>query len=82
MLISNKNPEEIIEEKGLKQISDDSALEKIIDDIITSFPDETERYRQGENKLRGFFVGQVMQKTKGKANPELVNELLTKKLEA
>jgi len=70
----------IIDEKGLKQITDSSAIEKIIDDILSRNPDQLNQYRAGKNKLRGFFVGQVMQATKGKANPKQVNEILDKKL--
>ncbi|MEE8378824.1 MAG: Asp-tRNA(Asn)/Glu-tRNA(Gln) amidotransferase subunit GatB [Gammaproteobacteria bacterium] len=70
----------IIESKGLKQITDSSAIEPIIDEIITNNPGQVEQYRGGKDKLFGFFVGQVMKATKGKANPQQVNELLKKKL--
>jgi aspartyl-tRNA(Asn)/glutamyl-tRNA(Gln) amidotransferase subunit B len=71
-----------IEEKGLVQISDAGAIEKAVDDVIEKNPKEVERYKAGEEKLIGFFVGQVMKLTKGKANPQMVNELLKKKLTA
>ncbi|MEE8118741.1 MAG: Asp-tRNA(Asn)/Glu-tRNA(Gln) amidotransferase GatCAB subunit B, partial [Gammaproteobacteria bacterium] len=72
--------DEIIEKKGLKQITDTGALESIIDEVIAANPQQLEQYRAGKDKLLSFFVGQVMQKTKGKANPGQVNELLRKKL--
>ena len=70
----------IIESKGLKQITDSSAIEPIIDEIISNNPGQVEQYRAGKNKLFGFFVGQVMKATQGKANPQQVNDLLKKKL--
>lgn len=77
---SGSNAEDIIREKGLVQISDAGAIESAVDDVIAKSPKEVERYRSGEEKLIGFFVGQVMKLTKGKANPQMVNELLKKKL--
>ncbi len=71
----------IIEKQGLKQITDTGAIEKIIDEVIASNPQQLEQYRSGKDKLFGFFVGQTMQATKGKANPQQVNELLKKKLD-
>ena len=68
-------------EKGLSQVSDSAALEAEIDKIITASPDEVARYKAGNRKLMGFFVGQVMKATQGKANPKLVNEILGRKLE-
>ena len=70
----------IIEAKGLKQVSDSGAIEKIVDDILSANADKVAEYRSGKDKLFGFFVGQVMKASKGKANPALVNELLKKKL--
>ncbi len=70
----------IIEKKGLKQITDSSAIEAIIDEIIANNPAQTEQYRSGKDKLFGFFVGQTMKATQGKANPAQVNSLLKKKL--
>jgi aspartyl-tRNA(Asn)/glutamyl-tRNA(Gln) amidotransferase subunit B len=72
--------DEIIEKKGLKQITDTSAIEPIIDEIIANNPKQLEQYRAGKEKLMGFFVGQVMKASKGKANPGQVNEILKKKL--
>ncbi len=73
-------PEKIVEQEGLSQISDDSSLEKTIDEIIAANPKEVERYKAGNEKLIGFFVGQVMKQTGGRANPAKVNELLKRKL--
>jgi aspartyl-tRNA(Asn)/glutamyl-tRNA(Gln) amidotransferase subunit B len=73
-------PSEIVKEKGLVQISDTGEIEKIVDDVIAKSPKEVERFKAGDQKLLGFFVGQVMKATKGKANPQMVNELLKKKL--
>jgi aspartyl-tRNA(Asn)/glutamyl-tRNA(Gln) amidotransferase subunit B len=72
--------DEVVLEKGLTQITDTSEIEQIIHDVIAKSAKEVERYRSGEEKLIGFFVGQVMKLTKGKANPQIVNELLKKKL--
>jgi len=70
----------VIEKKGLKQITDSGAIEAIVDEILAKNPGQLAEYRAGKDKLMGFFVGQVMQATKGKANPAQVNELLQKKL--
>lgn len=70
----------IIEEQGLKQVTDSSEIESLIDEVIANNPGQVEQYRSGKDKLFGFFVGQVMKVSKGKANPEQVNDLLKKKL--
>jgi aspartyl-tRNA(Asn)/glutamyl-tRNA(Gln) amidotransferase subunit B len=70
----------VIEKKGLKQITDSGAIEKVIDEVIAKNPKQLEQYRGGKEALFGFFVGQVMKATQGKANPAQVNELLKKKL--
>ncbi|MDS4059529.1 MAG: Asp-tRNA(Asn)/Glu-tRNA(Gln) amidotransferase subunit GatB [Candidatus Contendobacter sp.] len=70
----------IIEKRGLKQITDTSAIEKVIDDVIAANPEQLAQYRAGKDKLFGFFVGQVMKLSKGKANPQQVNDLLAQKL--
>lgn len=80
MWTSGKDAEVIVKEKGLVQITDTGAIEKAIDDVIAANPTETEAYRGGKEKLFGFFVGQVMKATKGQASPDLVNQLLKKKL--
>jgi len=74
------NADEIIEKRGLKQISDDSAIEPIIDQILANNASQVEQFKAGNTKLLGFFVGQVMKETQGKANPRQVNELLRNKL--
>ena len=80
MADSGKDPKKIVEEKGLKQQSDPKELEKIIDKVISDNPKNVEAYKSGKEKLFGFFVGQVMKQSNGKANPQLVNEILKKKL--
>ena len=72
----------IIEKKGLKQITDTGAIEKVIDEVMAANPGQLAEYRSGKDKLFAFFVGQVMKATKGKGNPAQVNELLQKKLKA
>ena len=74
------DPEAHVKAKGLVQISDTSAIEGLVDEVIAENPAEVERFKGGEKKLTGFFVGQVMKKSKGKANPGLVNQLLARKL--
>jgi len=76
----DKDPITIVEEKGLKQQSDPKELENLIDKVITENPKNVEAYKSGKDKLFGFFVGQVMKNSNGKANPKLVNEILKKKL--
>jgi aspartyl-tRNA(Asn)/glutamyl-tRNA(Gln) amidotransferase subunit B len=70
----------IIAQRGLQQITDTAAIEKVIDDVIAANPEQVQQYRSGKDKLFGFFVGQVMRATQGKANPAQLNELLKKKL--
>ena len=72
--------DEIIEAKGLKQITDSSAIESIVDEVIAANPSQVAEYQSGKDKLIGYFVGQVMQKTGGKANPGQVNQILKAKL--
>ena len=81
MYATGNKPEEIVREKGLVQITDEGQLDEIITQIIADNPGPVEQYREGKTKTFGFFVGQVMKATKGKANPQLVNRLLKKKLE-
>jgi aspartyl-tRNA(Asn)/glutamyl-tRNA(Gln) amidotransferase subunit B len=80
MYKSGKDAAAIVEEKGLKQVTDTGAIEAIIDEVIAENPDNVAAYKSGKDKLFGFFVGQVMKKTQGKANPAAVNELLKNKL--
>jgi len=80
MINTGKCAREIIELKGLKQITDSSEIERWVNEVIDKNPKEVEKYRQGNEKILGFFVGEVMKLSKGKANPKLVNEILRKKL--
>lgn len=80
MYQSGKMPSVIVEEKGLKQVTDTGAIEALIDEVIADNPDQVAAYRGGKDKLFGFFVGQVMKKSQGKANPAMVNDILKAKL--
>ena len=80
MCLSGSTPDEIIESQGLKQISDDGAIEEIIMTVISENPSQVKAYLDGKDKLFGFFVGQVMKLTEGKANPKAVNSILKDKL--
>ncbi|NEP01677.1 MAG: Asp-tRNA(Asn)/Glu-tRNA(Gln) amidotransferase subunit GatB [Symploca sp. SIO2E9] len=80
LLSQGGSAKELVESKGLIQISDKGQLEVIIDEIISAHPKELEQYRNGKTKLQGFFVGQVMKKTSGRADPKLTNQILGKKL--
>ena len=81
MWSSGNNADDIIEKEGLKQITDSGAIEEIINQVISDNPGQVEQYRGGKDKLFGFFVGQVMKATQGKANPGEVNKLLKSKLD-
>ena len=78
---SGENPTKIVESKGLVQISDPAIISPMIDDIIAKNPENVEKFKAGNTKLLGFFVGQVLKATKGKGNPKVVNELVTKMLQ-
>ena len=80
MADGNQDPKKIIDEKGLKQQSDPKELEKLIDNVVNNNQEKVNEYKSGKEKLFGFFVGQVMKVSSGKANPQLVNEILKKKL--
>ncbi|MGD8778185.1 MAG: Asp-tRNA(Asn)/Glu-tRNA(Gln) amidotransferase subunit GatB [Ignavibacteria bacterium] len=82
MLKENKDPEIIVKEKNLVQITDTSAIEGIVDKILDANEKQVQQFLDGKEKVLGFFVGQVMRESKGKANPGIVNELLREKLEA
>ncbi|RUM48325.1 MAG: Asp-tRNA(Asn)/Glu-tRNA(Gln) amidotransferase GatCAB subunit B [Hydrogenothermus sp.] len=77
---TQKSPVQIVEEKGLKQVSDEGEIRKIVEEVLANHPAEVEKYKAGNQKLIGFFVGQVMKATKGKANPKLVNKILAELL--
>ena len=81
MLEEDKEAEELAKEMNLVQVSDTDFIEPIVDDVIEEHPDEVERYRDGKKGLIGFFIGQVMQRSQGKANPNMVRELISKRLE-
>ncbi len=80
MLDGGGDPEKIVAEKGLKQVTDTDAIEAAVDDVVNANPDKCEEIRGGKDKMIGWFVGQVMKATQGKANPQMVNELLRKKI--
>jgi len=76
MVDTGKSPTQIVEEKGLKQITDEGAIKELVKKIFEKHPKEIERLKNGEEKLIGFFVGQVMRETRGKANPQVVNKVI------
>lgn len=80
LLSNGGSPKEIVESKGLSQISDQDEIEDMIDEVLSANPDELAKFRAGKTKLKGFFVGQVMKRTGGRADPKLTNQLLAKKL--
>ena len=82
MMDSGKSADAIIDDKGLKQVTDTGAIEAVIDEVIAANPDNVAAYKGGKVQLLGFFVGQVMKASGGKANPAMVNELLKSKLDA
>ena len=80
MAETGDDPEKIVEEKGLKQVTDTGAIEALVDEVIASAPDNVAAYKAGKNNLLGWFVGQVMKKSQGKANPAIVNKMIAEKL--
>jgi aspartyl-tRNA(Asn)/glutamyl-tRNA(Gln) amidotransferase subunit B len=76
-----KSPKDIVEEKGLKQVSDTSLIDELVKGVIEANPDSVEKFRSGNAKVKGFFVGQVMKGSKGKANPQIVSDLVDKYLQ-
>ena len=81
MIVNGEKASAIVEKKGLSQISDEGAIKGIVENVVNSHPAEVESYKNGKTNLLGFFVGQVMKDTKGRANPKTVNELVRKILE-
>lgn len=75
------SPREIVSERGLKQVSDTSLIDKLVKDVISGNPDSVEKFKSGNAKVKGFFVGQVMKESKGKANPQIVSDLVDKYLQ-
>ena len=80
ILEEDKDPSAIVEERGMKQVSDTGAIEAVVDGVLAAFPDKVEQYKGGKTGLLGFFVGQCMKEMKGQGNPKVINELLAKKL--
>ena len=81
MIVNGEKASAIVEKKGLSQISDEGAIKEIVEKVVNAHPAEVESYKNGKTNLLGFFVGQVMKETKGRANPKTVNELIRKILE-
>ena len=80
MFSSGKTARQIVDEQGLQQVTDQAEIEKVIDEVIAENPKMVEQYLDGKDKLLGFFVGQAMKLTKGKANPKILNDILKQKL--
>lgn len=82
MFETGKDAAAIVEEQGLRQVTDTGAIEKVIDDVLIANPDKVAEYKSGKDKLFGFFIGQIMKASGGKANPDMVNEILKNKLQS
>jgi len=80
MVSSAKDPEDIVKDKGLEQVSDHSELEEMVIQVMDENPAEVEAYKGGKTKLFSFFMGQIMKKTRGKADPKIITQLLKSKL--
>jgi aspartyl-tRNA(Asn)/glutamyl-tRNA(Gln) amidotransferase subunit B len=80
MLRENKTPLEIVKSKNLLQITDTTAISKVIENVLSNFPNEVGEFLNGKEKVFGFFIGKIMKETQGKANPKIVNELLREKI--
>lgn len=80
LLVKEGSPKDLVEKQGLTQISDVATLESLIDEVLADHPQELEQYRNGKTKLQGFFMGQVMKRTSGRADPKATNQMLAKKL--
>jgi aspartyl-tRNA(Asn)/glutamyl-tRNA(Gln) amidotransferase subunit B len=76
MAQTGKSPQVIVEQKGWVQVTDAAAIQQVVSKVLESYPKEVDAYKNGKTKLLGFFVGQVMKQTKGKANPKMVNDTL------
>lgn len=81
MFVTGKDAAVIVEEKGLKQVTDTGAIEKIVDEVLSENPDKIAEFKSGKDKMFGFFVGQILKRSGGKANPAMVNEILKAKLD-
>ncbi len=82
MAKTGKNPSELVKEMGMSQITDESSILTMIQEILKAHPENVAEYKSGKTKEFGFFVGQVMKKSKGQANPEILNKLLKKELDS
>jgi aspartyl-tRNA(Asn)/glutamyl-tRNA(Gln) amidotransferase subunit B len=82
ILDSGQSPQQIVEEQGLEQVSDTASIESTIDEVLAANSKQVEQYKSGSEKVFGFFIGQIMKATQGKANPQKVNEILREKLNA
>ena len=80
LILDNISPQKVVEEKGLAMISDSASILPMIDELIIEYPKEVKSFKEGKTKLLGFFVGQLMKKTRGKADPKLANKLISEKL--
>ena len=80
MLAGEGDADSIIESKGLKQVTDTGAIEKMVDEVIANNPAQVQQFKEGKEQVIGFFVGQIMKASQGKANPAQVNQLLKEKL--
>jgi aspartyl-tRNA(Asn)/glutamyl-tRNA(Gln) amidotransferase subunit B len=80
MLDSGRSPAEIVKAEGLVQVTDSGAIEAVIDQVLAANPAQVDQYRTGKTTVKGFLVGQIMKASQGKANPQLVNEILERKL--
>ena len=80
MLEQGASPKEIVEKEGLSVISDEGAILEIVQRIVSSNPTQVEQFKAGKTNLMGFFVGQIMKETKGRANPQIINKLLQNEL--
>ncbi len=80
ILEEDKDPRVIVSEHGMEQVSDSSAIEAVVDEVLADNPDKVEQYRAGKTGLIGFFVGQCMKKMQGQGNPKMINQMLEEKL--
>jgi aspartyl-tRNA(Asn)/glutamyl-tRNA(Gln) amidotransferase subunit B len=81
MFETGKSPKTIVQERGLIQMTDAAQIKVVIEEVLQHNPDKIAAYKEGKTKLFGFFIGEVMKKTQGKANPKVVNEILRQKLD-
>ena len=79
---TDADPEAVVDERGMRQVSDTAALEPVVEAVLARCEDQVRQYKEGNKKVVGYLVGQCMRESKGKGNPKLFNQLLTAKLEA